>query len=440
MNSFKVALSNDTDGLLKSRRGVFFATLGENTIVQLTTGVFYTTLLLILLEGSSFETQNFYIALITGVQAAAGIGQLLSPLLFDRLRRKRPAVLTLQGINYLIQTVLLPLTVMLASPLELKAWLFTALVGISAFCEAVSVPAKNAWHMHSLTESIRIDYFTTLNTYKTLLSTTLGFSVSVLMDFFKGNGKLLAGVLLMRGVALLIATFVFYMYNRVQEPPADTFLPKKKINLKATYLVPFKYKPFLIAVFIQCLYSFATGFAANFYNAYLLDDVGISYTYFSLGTLFGVPCTVFGLWFWNKQIRRFSWMPILAVSSLLYSLCYCCNALVTVKTPYLYIIGAVYCQLICGGYSISLANLPYEHMPKENRTACFAIFNTAMSLSAAFSAFVAGKFLSLTDGTTLNIFGLVLKNRAYMCYISASVFIICAAVVFLLYKKKKSSH
>lgn len=439
MNSFKAALGVDNDGLLRGRRGIFFGTIGDTVIVRLTAGIFYTTLLLILLDGADSVTQNLYIALSTGIQSAAGIGQVFSPLIFEKLHRKKNAVLFCKGLSYFIQIVILPAVILLPFGLTARAGLFVIATGLASFSEAVSTPARSAWHMYSLPDEVRIDYFASLNIINTVLSTAFNFLLSLFMDYFTQRGEALAGILIMRGAALFVGAWVLLMFNRAKEAPPDSADTAPRARLKDILLVPLSCKPFLLMVCVQFFNSFANSFGGNFYNAYLLEDVGISYTYMSLGTVFGIPCTILGLSFWNKQIRKHGWMPILIISTLLYALCFCCNALVTTKTPYLYLIGAVYCQLISGGTTLAIANLPYVHMPKENRTACFAFFNTAASLSAAAAAFVAQRFLNLTEGITLNIFNLSIPNGAYMCFISVAALLIDAALVLWLYRKEKNA-
>ena len=69
---FSRTLKDNGDGRLYGRRGIFFGTVGEAAITTMLTGVFYSTLLILLLRGADQLTETRYITLIGTVQMFSG--------------------------------------------------------------------------------------------------------------------------------------------------------------------------------------------------------------------------------------------------------------------------------------------------------------------------------------------------------------------------------
>ena len=433
---FGRVLKDNADGRLYGRRGIFFGTIGEAAVTTMLTGVFYSTLLILLLRGADQSTETRYITLISTVQTFSGLAQVFSPFIFESMRKRKTLVLLLRGIYYVIQIIFLPLVTVFDVDVNVKARIFMALVVIAAAAEAIGTPARSAWHLHSLPIETRSDYFSCVKIVTLIVNAILSFAFGLFLDYFTENGKALVGVLIMRAMAIPIAAFVVKMFSRAEEPEYNEGIEKP--SFKDIITTPVRSKIFVVTVLIQVLYSAGNCFHGSFYGVYLLQGAGISYTYLSICQIAAIPCVLFSMPLWSRCIRRFGWMPTLSVSMALYSLCYVINVFVTKETQYMYIISNVYCQLISGGMSIAISNLAFLYVPDKMRAACIAFFSAASSLSNVIATFAGGKFIEATNGKTLEMFGLVIENRAYMCFVNFGLIMLAVAVstAVAIYEKK----
>lgn len=118
------------DGLYISRRGILISNNASTVINNLTGGIFSTTLLLLLLENATASEYVRFIALNTAVLSFAGMMQLLSPVLFEKMKRRRRAIYILTAISHIINIIVLPAIVMLDLPTAAKAYLYIGAGGI----------------------------------------------------------------------------------------------------------------------------------------------------------------------------------------------------------------------------------------------------------------------------------------------------------------------
>lgn len=435
-SSFGRVLKDNSDGRLRGRRGIFFGTVAEAAVTTMLTGVFYSTLLILLLEGADKLTETRYITLISTVQMFSGLSQVLSPFIFESMKKRKTLILLLRGIYYAVQIVLMPLVVVLDIDVNIKARMFMALVVIASAAEAIGTPARSAWQLYSLPNATRNDYFSCVKVVTLIINAILSFAFGLFLDYFTEHDNALLGVLIMRGIALPIAAFVIKMFSRAEEPQYNEGIEKP--SFKDIITTPFRSKMFLVMVLIQVLYSAGNCFHGSFYGVYLLNGADISYTYLSICQIAAIPCILLSMPFWNKCIRRFGWMPTLSVSMALYSLCYVINVFVTKQTQYMYIISNVYCQLVSGGMAVVIANLAFLYVPDKMRAACIAFFSAASSLANVAATFIGGKFIEATNGKTLMMFGLTIENRAYICFVNFGIMMLAVAVssAVAIYEKK----
>ena len=152
------SLGNNGDGMHVSRRGILFSHYATTLNNNLTGGIFSTTLLLLLLQNATSSEYIRFIAMNTAVLSFAGMMQILSPLLFERMKKRRKGIYILNGIYHVINIIILPLLVILDLPTAFKAYLYVAASGVMQASITLSTPAYNVWIMHNLPETCRSDY------------------------------------------------------------------------------------------------------------------------------------------------------------------------------------------------------------------------------------------------------------------------------------------
>ena len=435
---FYLSLGDIGDGLHESRRGVLLSQHATTVNDNLTGGIFATALFLFLLKDATAFDYTRFIAMHSVVTGMAGFAQLLSPLLFERIRNRRRWIYGLTGAGHFINIVILPFLSGLGLPTPIKAYLYIISSGIMSACSAVCGPAYSEWMIHSLPDACRSDFFMLQTTTTELLSQGVSLALSVGMDFYKRRFSEFSGLLLMRGLAVLAVTGQYCARNRMEEPAYQT--QAREGSWKNILKAPFSSKPFLFTVFVSMIWAFGTGFGGTYYNAYLLDGAKLSYTYISVCGFIGLPLQLLMLPKWNSSIRSRGWLPTMSVSMFLYGICYAINAMVTERSRWMYLISTVFCKMIAGGVSMGNANLAYLFMPESMKNSCFTFFSVCTSLAGMASAQAAKAACRKTEGKTISLFHLSLENRAYICFFAFAILALDSAAIWCFHKitQKKS--
>ncbi len=426
------------DGLHTSRRGILISHHATTVIGNLTGGIFSTTLLLLLLGNATAAEYVKFIALNTAVLSFAGMTQLLSPVLFEKMKRRRRAIYVLTAISHFINIFVLPALVIIDLPTATKAYLYISAAGIMQACGAISGPPYSVWMMHNLPQTCRSDYLVFQNMTTDVLTQGLLLILSLFMDFFKAHNAVLAGILIMRALAIGAVAVQYLARNLMAEPEYNTEV--QHVTFREMLRTPLSSKPFLVTVLIATLWSFGTTIGGIYYSAYLLDGAGLSYTFISICGMLGIPLNIYMLPRWNKFIVKFGWLPALSLSMIMYGICFALNVMVTEHTAWMYLISTVFCMSTAGGVTLGFVNLPFLYMPKSMESSCLAFYNLCSSLAAMAAASAAESFCILTENRTLNLFGLVIENRAYICFIAFIILLLNAGIVWLLYRSDRKNH
>jgi len=429
-------MQDNSDGLRNSRRGILSTNLFSSIHSSLTSGIFFTALLLIVLKDATTEEYGYFIALNTSIQSLAGSAQIISPFFVEHMRSRRRLIYILYGISHAINIVMLPLLMYLPFTVSLKGYLFVVLCGIMNVSTALCGPTLSIWTLHSLPDTCRSDYFMLNSSITSVLNAVLSFLLSVFMDAHTASGTQLTAIIIMRCLAVPFIAGEFAARHYTVEPEYNT--AGSRVNFLNILRAPFTSLKFLSAVLILFLWNFFGGFAGTYYYPYLLDGANLSYTFYSLCTIPGLPLSILLMPVWNKLIHRYGWLRIMALSMSLYVFCYGCNGLVTESTQWMYMVSVIICNVIGGGVMLGFNNLSYMFLPDTLRSSCLAFYSLVGSLATALSAVAARWFFDLTSGYTINVFGLVLENRAYMAFVTLfAVIPIALFVWFLAHKYEK---
>ena len=93
--------------------------------------------------------------------------------------------------------------------------------------------------------------------------------------------------------------------------------------------LPFSSKPFMLTMLVIVLHTFCTNVPASFVNYYLLNNVGVQYTYIYAINMVYPFMLLFLQPIARKLINRFGWFKVLAVSMFIHAPSWVAYACVT---------------------------------------------------------------------------------------------------------------
>jgi len=318
---------------------------------------------------------------------------------------------------------------------SVRTILFIAVLALMYTSLYISAPIFAVWHVSLVPSEKRANFFSLQSMGGTFLNTLLTVFGSLALDAITGGFTRYAGIIALRVVAVGFFVFEFKNFRRVR----STFTANRSHQkLRKILAEPLRNRRFLVITATVCLWNFGALFAGQFFSVYLLEDIGLSYTFLSFMSVINIPLFFVTAPVWNKAIEKWSWYRTLSIASALYTLCYVFNMLVTKSTVFFYIISLICCYSLTMGVQTTLANLPYLNMPEgSNRNAYYSFYAAAVGLSGIASGWAGASFIMRTQGISFSLFSLTITNRQYICLVQFACVITFSALMFALSRYDK---
>ncbi len=414
--AWKRTMRDNSDGLAKSRRSLFFSqlcqTLYSNMSGTAAGTVFNTALLLLLFADATAEQYGYFIAQASAMVGLFGLAQFIAPFIVERLKKRRAYVYTLTIAAAVLNIVGLPLVVVAPMDVVAKGYLYVAISAMQTLLSSLTANAYSVWTLHSLPDTVRSDYYTIFNLANSAISYGLNILLAMYMDYFQAHSMAFLGIVMMRGAAIGFVVADYLLRGRIAEPEYNK--GKARIRFVDILKAPFQSKRYLITILYSCLMNFSMGFAGVYYATYLIDGAKLTYTYITLMGLLSLPLNLISIAVWGRLIRKKGWTSAMPPAIFLFSLAYLINGFVTDLTPWMYGVSIVFCNAVSGGYTLSEHNIPFLYLPDSLRDSCLMFRGLCITIASFLAASAANVFYKYTIGRDLTLFGMTLENRAYM--------------------------
>lgn len=412
-----------------NRRGIMLSSYSAETASNLIGGNFLTGLLLLM------KADDGYIGLITVAGMLGNILQVLSPLILERFARRKKLLIFQRAIVYLFNVALIGIIAVLPFQDKSKLYAVMAVVILVSILNALFSPGFAVWHIRSIPESIRTRYYSFYRISSGIIIYAFTIGASALLDFFKSEGNELKGHMMIRIGTLVLCAIDLFFLTRVKEYPAEKNL--ERISLISVFINPFRQHKYLKSVLIGCLWNFAGAIPGPYYSIYLLQDMGVNYSYINTVSSANIPILIIFTPIWASVVNRTSWFKTLYICMGAYLLHFVGLSFVTKETMLIYPIVMIYALIFFSGISLVFSNVAYINIPENNQTNYIGFFQT-MNFSAAMLGVSFGRaFIKLTDNVDIRVFGIVMQNKQYLMIITA-IIMAAASVIICLIQKDKS--
>lgn len=417
----------DCDTKASSRRNILWQNIMINAISVVTGGIFFTGLILIILEDESQAVRNQFLGLIVSLQLLANVSQILTPFIIRNMKSYRIFAKVCRIIFYIVNIVMLGLVPLLPFDPITKATIFLILVVILQLAAVLPNPAFMVWHITNIPADRRADWFSIQQMIIPICNTLASLVASVIIDIFEIRGAQLTGILVIRGIALFVAFFELRTHDKIREP--EYIIPKERLKLSEVFIQPFRHKAFLLTVLMCVMWQIVAQFPGQYFNAYLLEDLKVSYTFINLCGATNIPLMLIMMPIWNKYVRKHGWLQTLGTAIGLFAVPYVLNCLMFKQTIWVYLVSVMYCNVISPGINLCFANLPYLKIPQSNQTSCIAFYQATAGVAAFAGSYLGRAFIAATQDKYIPFFSQKIQNRQYICLISLFVLIILTVLI-----------
>ncbi len=434
-NSIYNGYFNNDDKKASSRRNILIQNISFNIVATLTGGIFLTGLILYILRNEPESIQNDYLGLVVTAQLLANFFQIFTPFITARLKSYRWLMFLSRLFYFLFNIVGLAVIPMLNISAISQAKIFTALIFLIQLSVAMVNPAVCAWHITNIPNDKRADWMSIQQMILPIVNTVSSLIASFVIDKFELAGHYMAAVLLLRGFMLLFAFFELRTHFIIKEPKYEH--TDDTISFKSIIIEPLRCKPFMMTVLIVCLWQIVANLPGQYFNAYLLNNLNISYTYINLCTATNIPLMLLFMPIWNKVVHKKGWLWTLGLSTTIYFVPYILNCLMFKETYMLYLVSIIYCNIVSPGINLCFANLVYVKMPEGKSTSCIAFYNAAAGAIACASSYLGKTFIKFTENITIPLGSHNIVNLQYICIIAMIFVLLTGLASFELDKKDK---
>ena len=428
----------DTDGHAGCRRSLLSGNCFSGMVSSLTAGIYFTGLML------AMGASDVYIGYVASIISFCGFFQILSPMILERLPRRKKLVMGVYATYHFLNIGLVGVLPLLPVANNVKLVLFMVTLLILNIANNLVSPGMLTWHLQCIQNNKkRIGFFAISNMISTVLNNATVLLAGLFLDKFEADNIMignisptLSAILILRGVALVLAVIEVICYGKVKENPYAVEDGQQKSPGIRLLLRPLKNKAFLSAISVTLIWTFSTAIVGSYFSIYLLEDVHMSYSLISLVGMLSVPLNLLVSPAWTKFLQRKPWHKAILVSQLLTIAAYALNPVVTVERTWFYMVCIGLGTLASPGTSLAHSHLTYAYMPEENRTA-FVSFNAVLGQIFAFLGTNVGVlFIQFSENMSVNVLGLQMGSKQMINWISAALMLMLCVYTQIFVRKK----
>jgi len=414
------------DEMSQNRMNLLLFALVNNIIANLVGGNYFTGLLLLM------DADDSFIGLIGMLPFAANIVQLIAPMIIERFTKRKKFLIAFRFMALMLNALFISIIPFLPVSQQLQLTMVALALVIVNCTHAMLNPGFSMWHMQFLPNRFRAAYFSTQSIAVAVIVAAVTMGASALVDVFKANGAEITGIMVVRGIAVALVFLDAYLLIRMKE--YDYPSSGEKIKLLDVFTKPFKEKIYLRSVGVGVLWSFAANMPSSFYTVYLLENVGVSYTYITAMSLMNIPCMMIFTPLWQKAIGRTgSWFKIIQIAMTGYLLHYVVLSFVTpANYTYMYTLALLIAYPLGAGITLGFTNVPYLNIPPTNGTIYNAFYSTACNVVAFIAVSISRSLMANTDGLVLNILGIPMINKQFYLLIVAALMALSTLAIYFL--------
>ena len=415
-----------------NRRNLLFANYTVNIIANIVGASFFTGLLL------NMGAEDGFIGKMTMISVSANLLQMFAPLLLERFPKRKKLLMAGRAAIMFINIIFIGVIPLFPVAQQLRLTIMALAVLVLNLLNAIISPGITVWFISFTPVYMRAKFFSIISMTNGIIVALAAFGAGSVADAFKKRGMELAGLEVVRGIALVIAVMDFLLLVRMKEYPYEN---TGGVRFKQLLIEPFRERAYLRTVAIAFLWSLTANMPGAFYTIYLLKDIGVNYSFLMLMGFINLPVLIFLTPVWTRFLKRFSWFKTLAAAMSLYLIHYILLTFITGATiRFLYPITLLYAYTMALGINLAFTNIPYVNIPKKNQTLFIGFYSTIANLGALIGVSAGNFFIAATRERTLALFGVTLGNKQYIMLFTAFFMFIAVVLINILRRGVKEDE
>ena len=416
---------NFKDPDAKGRLCVLIFTVVEGFLTYITTGIFYTEFLLkygIDIDGAGILSFIPYIA---------SMFVLFTPELLNRFPKRRWMLGICKFLFYFINLVGLTVLPILVEGNTERLIGMGILSFLASLFNVIATAGYAAWHIRFQPEEVRAYHLSVSQFATAMVAGVLMLSAGWLCDHLP---SWFIVALRYFAFGLGVIDVIFLMLPREVEYPVI-----RSPKFSDIFAIPCKNKKFMMTMVVVFLWQFSLYCYSSQLNYYLLNNIGVTQTFYNIIIFLYGPFFILCMKFWRKRIERTSWFKVFAVALLIVAPLQIVYGFVqpgTFRLDSLALTIPLYVPLMLAvrlpqhfggvGHNVAFANFQYINMPLTNRDCYASFYQIVFNLGGLAGMGFGIVFTMLTADVSFTAFGYTYETGTPL------LTMICGVIQFII--------
>ncbi|HBN85452.1 MAG TPA: hypothetical protein DDZ89_16600 [Clostridiales bacterium] len=324
-------------------------------------------------------------SIVSSMSVYSFLPMFLSPLIFERLTRRRNVISLMQLAGYILLCGLVLIPLFVKGETAGLILLFVTAVGIILY--GMVTAGTNVWVMEIVLPQYRGEYFAKREILDKFLTCVVVFVLGFVLDYFHRG---YTGFLIIYGVAFLLAMIQYYQLRRITD--VEYHLSEEKTKLADLITIPLKNKSFRNLTLYIAIFFFIAWLCYSFRNIYMLRYMEISYLLYSV--LFSFRMIVQGVVspVWGRMGIKKGWYAVFIGCLVCFSLEYISWAFATNKSVWVLFLSHAFSGIANSGLVLATLNLRFNSMPALQKSVYEGFYNMVVGVGCILGPF-AGNLL-----------------------------------------------
>ncbi len=416
------------DEKANNRTKMVFESLSINLVSQLFAGNFLVGFLV-----AMGATDNF-LGTFTLCASLGSVGQILSPIIFERLPRKKPLVITLRCIYYLLYIITTGILSIPSLRNDHTLPLLLITVMIANLLNSIAGPAQTAWHLQNLDARTQNTYFSLMSPLVSVVVPIYSFLMGLLIDSIKISINELFAFQILRIITLVIAIVEVTMLIKIKEYPYAE--APERIGIIKMFSNVFKDKNYMIVVGIGSFWVFSTSLSASYFSSYLISDLGMSYSWIFGISMASMPIMMISAKLFSRFRANRTLFRALSFFYIAYALTLLPQIFTQKNILFLYPLAVIVSTFFAPNINILVSQLPYVNLPEESKISYIGVYTTMNMVSIFISNAVSKFFIGVTEGVKVQLWIFTFGNKQLLNLIAIILIIGLGTIIRVLEKSR----
>ncbi len=403
---------NFRDDLAKGRSCMILSAMTVSVINWLTTGLFYTSFLMT----NGINIVN--IGILTFVPYIANCFSIFSPSILERFPRRKWLLSGSRIIYYSLNILGITMLPLFVSDPAWKMTLFVLIVFSANIINALFSSGYSVWHVKFIPDNVRADYFSMNQLITAFIGCGAALLSSLVADALSGSAYENTIIVIFRYVAFVLAIVDVTILSLPKEYPYSR--SKELPRLRHIVTKPFTHKKFAITMAIVFVWTFCVNAPQSTLNYYLINDVGVKYSFIYVINMFYPFFLLFFLPLWNRFLRAKGWFTTFAIGGIMLcptNLMYSC----VTAANYVWLLPTLRLiqHFIGVGCNVAYANMAFINLPEEDQTNYIAFHTLVVNIAGFLGMMLGTSFVAAYPDIVITVLGLEFTNVQMLFWLEA---------------------